>query len=132
MDVPPYGKDKPGLELLAASARADMGDLRIFLNVLATKLSDMLPGHVVVERDEGIFRRRQSVRALRIRLDHRVYELEWTGTDLEARLAHEVRGVLAKPQTVQLNEWATDLRHHLGERARRATRARDALSRLLT
>ncbi|MDQ6950007.1 MAG: hypothetical protein M3256_28130, partial [Actinomycetota bacterium] len=93
MDEPLYAKDKPGLELLAASARADIGELRIFLNVLASKLSDMLPGHVVVEWQEGIFRRRQSVRALRIRLDHRVYELEWNGSDLEARMAHEVRGV---------------------------------------
>jgi hypothetical protein len=132
MDEPLTVSDKPGLELLAASARADMGELRIFLNVLAVKLSEMLPGHVSVERQEGIFRRRQSVRALRIRLDHRVYELEWTGSDLEARIGHVVRGVLATPQTVHLKEWAASLQHHLVERARKASQARDALSRLLT
>jgi hypothetical protein len=132
MGEPVYAKDKPGLELLAASARADLGELRIFLNVLALKLSDMLPGQVVVEREEGILRRRHPVRAVRIRLDDLAYELEWTGSDLQARMAREVRGVLARPQVVPLNEWGSSLQHQLGERARRAARAREALSRLLT
>ena len=42
--------DDGGFELLSASLRASSGDLKTFVEVLAGKLEQALPGRVVVER----------------------------------------------------------------------------------
>ena len=54
-DLEPSGPAS-NFDLLAASLRADAADLKTFMEVLATKLSDALPNMVRVEREGGLFR----------------------------------------------------------------------------
>ena len=48
------------LDLLAASLRADAGDVDAFVEALAVKLEAALPGQVEVERRGGLLRRAQA------------------------------------------------------------------------
>ncbi len=109
-------------DVLAASVRADTGDLRSYLDVVAGKLSDALPGSVRVEREGGLFARERRVRRVNLQLAGRTYELAWTGADLVASIGGRV---------LPLADWAEDLGNQLSQHARNEARAKDAMSGLL-
>ena len=67
------GSDPQGFELVAASIRADSADLPAFLEVLAVKLADALPGMVVVKRGGGVFSRNRPVSQIDVALDDHRY-----------------------------------------------------------
>ena len=119
-------------ELLAASLRADVGDLKTFLEVLAGKLEDALPGATSVERGGGIFSKKR-VRRIAIELGDNRYELaaEEGGERLQPSRAKSVRGIVLKREPLQLNEWIDDLSRALAAEAERSEQARLALERLL-
>ena len=64
-----------GFELVAASIRADASDLKTFLDVLAVKLEQALPGMVFIEREGGLFKRERKVRVIRIQIEDKLYDL---------------------------------------------------------
>ena len=64
------------LDLLAASLRADSGDLDAFVEALAVKLEAALPGQVEVERRGGLLGGRKRVRRIEVTLGDQRYELE--------------------------------------------------------
>ncbi len=64
------------LDLLAASLRADAGDLDAFVEALAVKLEAALPGQVEVERRGGLLGGRKRVRRIQVTLGDQRYELE--------------------------------------------------------
>ena len=71
------GQTDLDIDLVTASLRADTSDLRAFVEALATKLEDAMPGAVTVERRrEGMFGpkrvRRISVDAANQRLEQLV------------------------------------------------------------
>ncbi|MGH7861632.1 MAG: hypothetical protein ACRENM_02960 [Candidatus Dormibacteraceae bacterium] len=118
-------------DLVAASIRADARDLDTFMEVMATKLEQALPGGVVVEREGGLFKRVHPVRKLQIGFDDWIYELEREPAGLRSAVAHSVRGITVKSETIELDSWIEALSRHLAEYARESTKARLALERLL-
>ena len=120
----------PGFEMLAASLRADARDLATFLEVLAAKLSDALPGAVGVEHEGGLFSKKR-VKKLNVQLGEHRYELGRAGTGLEARHSHAVRGITLKSEAMAVEEWIQALSAHLAQHARSSEQARIALDRLL-
>ena len=94
----------PDFDLLASSIRSDSGDLRTYLDVVAGKLADSLPGSVRVEREGGLFARQHRVNRVTLSLDGRAYALAWTGTDLQATI---------DGGPVPVDRWALALGRHL-------------------
>ena len=120
-----------GFDLLAASIRADATDLTTFMDALAAKLDDALPGMVHVEREGGLFKKEHRVKAIRIQLEDRLFDLSKAGAALQAQLSHQVRGVTLKHEIVHLDAWITELSQHLARHAQSSAQARAALERLL-
>ena len=126
------GDPAMGFELVAASIRADASDLKTFLDVLAIKLEQALPGMVYVEREGGLFKRERKVKVIRVQIDDKLYELARAGTGLEAHVSHQVRGITLKNEVMSLDAWITELSHHLSRHAASSAEARAALERLVT
>ena len=125
------GGPASNFDLLAASLRADAADLRTFLEVLATKLSEALPSMVHVEREGGVFKKEHRVQAIRVQIEDRGYEIRREGGGLEARLNHQVRGITLKNQVVRLDQWIEALSEHLSKHAESSASARNALDQLV-
>ena len=118
-------------DLLAASIRADAADVRTFLEVLATKLEDALPGQVTVHRAGGLLRRRRPVQALAISLGSRRYEMRQRGDAVGAQVAHRARGITLRTEEWPVDAWIEALSRDLAEHARASAEARAALARLI-
>lgn len=114
--------DVGGFDLLAASIRRDSSDLRTYLEVVAAKLTDALPGSVRVERDGGLFAREHHVRRVSVQLGDRAYQLEWLGNDVRASIGAAV---------VPLDQWADDLGQQLSLHARTEAQSRSAMTSLV-
>ena len=132
MDHLPHGDPAMGFELVAASIRADAADLATFMDVFAVKLQQALPGMVSVEREGGLFKRERKVRAIRVQLDDKLYELERQHARPEAHMSHQVRGITLKKESLPLDDWINELSGHLALHAASNAQARAALERLVT
>lgn len=110
-----------------AALRADTADLSMFLDVIAGKLADALPGHTRVERT-GWPRRR--VRCVTVDLGERRFRLH-RAHGIEADVEHVVKGVTLSTQRVDVDRWLRALATSLADLAESQARGREALDRLL-
>lgn len=117
-------------DLLAASLRADLRDLEVYLEVLAAKLNDALPGATAVEHEGGLLSRKR-VRKVRLDLGEHRYELARAKGRLEGRHSHSVRGITLKTEVLAVEDWIEQVAGRLAEQARGSSQARSALGRLL-
>jgi len=125
-------RDGDGFELLAASLRSSGSDLDVFVEVLADKLEQALPGRVVVER-RALRRFSKEKRVARIELalgDNRYTVVVRQGV-LETRCAKAVRGVVLKTEELPLNGWLEALGRELAIEAEASEQSRVALDQLL-
>ncbi len=124
--------DASGFELLAASLRSSSGDLATFVEVLADKLEQALPGRVAVER-RAVRRFSKEKRVARIELalgDNRYIAVAQSGA-LETRCAKAVRGVVLKTEELPLEAWLEALARELATEAEASEQSRLALEQLL-
>jgi hypothetical protein len=129
--VGPDPEDAFTIDLLAASLRADAADARLFLEVLATKLEEALPGIVEVRRQKGLLRRSHPVQALFVQLGDRRFELHHHPHSVQARIARQARGITLRTDEAPLDAWIDALSQALDERARTSAETRAALERLI-
>ncbi|HUY96626.1 MAG TPA: hypothetical protein VMW47_03230 [Verrucomicrobiae bacterium] len=132
MDVLDVTGGVPEFDRVAASLRADASDLATFLEVLAHKLADALPGGVQVERAGGPFRKPKRVVRLRCDLGDERFQLARQATGLEAVRTQVVRGIALKSEVVTLDAWIDALSAALARSAASNAAASMALSRLVT
>jgi hypothetical protein len=121
-----------GFELLSASLRTSSGDLKTFVEVLAFKLEQALPGRVTVER-RAVRRFSKVKRVARIEValgDNRYVAVAQDGT-LETRRANAVRGVVLKTELLPLDAWLEALGRDLAVEAEASEQSRLALQQLL-
>ena len=123
--------EAPDLDLLAASLRADTNDTAVFLQALAAKLEDALPGQVEVERKGRLFGGPKRVRRIQVRIGDAHYEIEGNGA-VSARRRSVVRGIALKSEDLGLEAWIDALSGDLHALAQRSEQGRLALERLLT
>ena len=85
-------------DLAAAGLRADGADLRISLEVLASKLEQSLPDSAHVERSGGglLGRHEKRVRMLRVDLGGMRYQLAIDGPRVECFRERQVGGIAIK------------------------------------
>jgi hypothetical protein len=119
------------LDLLAASLRADSGDVGAFVESLAVKLEAAVPGRVHVERRRSGLLGAKRVQSIALDGADRRLELELAGGVLEARASKVSGGIVLKREAVDLDSWLALLGEVLAEEARRSEATRRALERLL-
>jgi hypothetical protein len=126
--------ESPGvdLDLLAASLRADSSDLHAFVESMAAKLEEAVPGRVRVDRRRsGMFGPRE-VRSVSIDLSDRRLELRADGGRVETRCARLSGGIVLKNEELEIDAWLATLSEALAAEASRSEATRRALERLLT
>lgn len=120
------------LDLLAASLRADSSDLSAFVEGLATKLEEAVPGNVKVYRWRGGFRRPKRVQRIVLDGADKRLELRVSGGSIETSSSRLSGGIVLKSEEVGVDEWITALSEVIAAEAQRSATTRQALERLLT
>ena len=125
--------DQETFDLAAAGLRADGTDLRISVEVLASKLEQALPGRCRVERHGGglLGRGDKHVRHVAIDLGGSTYELRVAGDRVEGFRERQVGGVSIRRETLTPDAWVAALTSELQTEAERSAEARSALEGLL-
>lgn len=119
------------IDLLAASLRADTSDLGAFVEALAAKLEQAVPGAVRVQRRrDGMF---GPKRVTQISLDagEQRLELHAQGGRVQTRCARLSGGIVLKSETLGTDAWLETLSQALADEARSSQTTRQALERLL-
>ncbi len=121
----------PDLDLLAASLRADSGDLKTFVESLAVKLEETIPGRVEVQRRRSGLRGPKAVR--RIAVDAGDLRLELMAQDgaIDTRCSRLSAGIVLKSEPLDTDAWLRALGQALVHEAGRSEATRAALARLL-
>ncbi|MBV9425971.1 MAG: hypothetical protein JOZ98_23905 [Solirubrobacterales bacterium] len=119
------------LDLLAASLRADASDLDAFVEGLAVKLEQALPGSVHVYRWRTRMLGPKVVRRIRIDAGDRRLELRAGDGSIETLCSRTSSGIVLKTEAVDVDTWLDALGQALAREAERSEKTRQALERLL-
>lgn len=119
------------LDLLAASLRADAGDVGAFVESLAVKLEDAVPRRVRVDRRRSGMFGPKLVRKIEVDLGDQRLELRYGDGAPECRRAKLSGGIVLKSEEVDVDAWVAALGVALAAEARRSETTRQALQRLL-
>jgi hypothetical protein len=118
------------LDLLSASLRADSSDLGTFVEALAVKLEEAVPGVRVERRRDGMFGAK-AVRRIALDAGDQRLELERSGSAIETRCSKVSGGIVLKREALPTDAWLQALVAALATEARRSDTTRRALERLL-
>jgi hypothetical protein len=124
-------EDGIGFEILAASLRADSGDLNAFLPALATKLQGALPAQTKVTMSGGMFSRTKRVQAIDVDFGQERFHIEQRGGQLEATRQKTVRGIVLKNEPVTVDVWVEALSECLAVASQSSESARDAIQKMV-
>ncbi len=119
------------LDLITASLRADTTDVSTFVEALAVKLEDAIPGLVRVSRVRGRMFGAKQVGRITVDADGRRLELRRSGDGIETTSSRLSGGIVLKTEAVDTDTWLTELGEALAEQAKRSQTTRQALERLL-
>jgi hypothetical protein len=127
-EEPDTGMD---IDLLAASLRADAGDLGAFVEALAAKLEQAVPGAVNVERRrDGMFGPKR-VRRIALDAGGQRLELRTDGATVQTACSRLSGGIVLKREELGTDEWLRALGEALAVAAQHSKTTRQALERLL-
>jgi hypothetical protein len=123
--------DSLNLDLLAASLRASHGDLDTFVEGLAAKLEEALPGRVAVSRRrKGLFGPK-GVDRISVDAGEQRLELARTGIVMVTRRARVSGGIVLKTEPMQADAWFAALSEALAAEAHHNELTRNVIERLL-
>jgi hypothetical protein len=124
--------DDRDLDLAAASIRADRRDVPAFVNALAVRLEEAVPGLVAVERKRaGMFSGEKVVKRIACTVGEESYVLTAGGRTVVATCGTEVRGIVIRTETLPVADWAQRLVAALGREADTSAEAYRALHGLV-
>jgi hypothetical protein len=119
------------IDLVAASLRADAGDVGAFVEALAVKLEEAVPGAVRVERRrEGLFGPK-LVRRIALDAGGRRLELRAGAGSVQTYCSRLSGGIVIKSEELGTDEWLRALGEALAVQAESSQTTRQALERLL-
>ena len=119
------------IDLVAASLRADAGDTGAFVEALAVKLEEALPGGVSVDRRrDGMFGPKR-VRRIAVEAAGRRLELRAERGSVQTGCARLSGGIVLKTEEMSTDEWLRALGETLAAQAAHSQTTRQALDRLL-
>jgi hypothetical protein len=120
------------IDLVAASLRADSSDVGTFVEGLAAKLEDLLPGRCRVERSRRGFMGPKQVRSITVDAGSVRLEMRRDEHDqIDTRFARVSGGITLKTEPMAIDDWMSALGEALTAEAGRSERTRQALERLL-
>jgi hypothetical protein len=119
------------LDLVSASLRADLSDLGAFVEGLAVKLEEMLPGVTTVERRKQGFRGPKVVTRISLSNGSEALELHREGANIRTVRARSSGGITLKSEAIDLDAWIDAITHLVTDAAAKSERGRQALQRLL-
>ncbi|MGD0833193.1 MAG: hypothetical protein ABSA40_02050 [Candidatus Dormibacteria bacterium] len=123
----------PDLDSIAASLHADAADTGIFFQVLCSKLLATMPGSVEVQREGGLFRKKDAAaRRIVVHAGDDVFEAELQQGTVACRRQHAVRGIVLHSDEMGFDAWLTELVNSLGRHAEVSSAASAALRSLVT
>jgi hypothetical protein len=125
--------DRPAvdIDLLAASLRADSSDVSVFVESLATKLQELVPGRVRVFRWRTRMFGPKVIGHIALDLGDRRLELQARDGVIETSCARLSGGIVLKSEKVGIDAWVAAVGEALADEARRNETTRKALERLL-
>jgi hypothetical protein len=118
-------------DLVAASLRADAGDVRAFVEALAEKLAVSLPGGVKIDRKGSLLGGPKHVRRIAVQLGDEQLELEHDAGRITCRRRTLVRGIALRNEEIDLDAWIEAVTQGLVQAAQASERGRLALEQLL-
>ena len=119
------------LDLIAASLRADTSDLSAFVESLADKLQQVMPGRVRIDRRRTGLSGPKRVRRIALDAGNERLELEADKGVIVTRRARLSGGIVLKNEALETEEWLAALGGALATEAERSATTRQALERLL-
>ncbi|MGO9822968.1 MAG: hypothetical protein ACLPTJ_20250 [Solirubrobacteraceae bacterium] len=119
------------IDLIAASLRADSTDVGTFVEALAVKLEDAIPGGVTVERRRDGLRGPKLVRRIAVDAGSQRLELRRLPAGIETKCSRLSGGIVLKSEEVDTDTWLRALGEALADQATRSQTTRQALERLL-
>lgn len=128
-DPPPAGDDLD-LDLLAASLRADDGDVAMLLRALVSRLSGALGPRLEVERS-GRFRKAEEIRRVSVHLGDDQLDAVVDRGSLVCTVSRSSGGIRIRSTRVPLVEWLRHLLGALRDEASTTQATRQALEALL-
>jgi hypothetical protein len=120
------------LDLLAAALRADSSDLSAFVESMAVKLEEAVPGRVRVDRRRTGMFGPKIVRSVLVDLGDQRLELRTERGAVQTRCARLSGGIVLKNEELETDAWLIMLSEALAAEAIRSEATRKALERLLT
>jgi hypothetical protein len=125
------GQSDLDIDLVTASLRADAGDLGAFVEALATKLEQAIPGGVSVERRrDGMFGPKR-VRRIVVDAGDRRLELRAGDGSVQTMCSRLSGGIVLKREELPTEDWLRALGEALAAQAHSSQTTRQALERLL-
>ena len=123
--------DGDDLDLVTATLRADSSDVGAFVESLAVKLEETLPGRTKVDR-RGRLLGAKRVRKISVETaDERLVLVCGDGDAIETSRAKVSGGIVLKNEMLGTDEWLRALGAALSAEAQRSEQTRRALERLL-
>jgi hypothetical protein len=119
------------LDLLAATLRSDGSDLSAFVEGLAVKLEEALPGRARVERGRRGLRGPKHVQKIVLDAADQRLELRVQGTGVETSCSRLSGGIVIKSEQLGVDAWIAALSEVIATEAQRSATTRQALERLL-
>ena len=118
------------IDILAGSLRADAGDMKTFVEILAKKLEETFPNRVRIQR-KGLPGTARPVVHLGLTLGESQFELDNNTRLVSTRRRKMVRGVALNTEELPLDIWIDQLSAALIDEAGKSQSDRMALERLL-
>jgi len=129
--VTPEESSSLDLDLVAAALRADTGDIHAFVEALATRLEQALPGFVQVKRAKQGFRGPKLVSEIVVASGDDRLELRRTGGDVRASRCRLSGGIVIKNEALDIDAWLAALAAAVAKQAEHSERVRQALEQLV-
>jgi hypothetical protein len=127
----PRQPDALDIDLIAASLRSDTSDLGAFVEALAVKLEEAVPGGVKVYRLRGRMFGPKLVRKITVDAGDQRLELRRAGAGIETSCSRMSGGIVLKSEPIDTEGWLAALGQALAEEARRSQTTKQALERML-
>jgi hypothetical protein len=129
--VTPEESTSLDLDLLAAALRADLSDISAFVEGLAVRLEQSMPGFVTITRSRQGFRGPKVVSEIAVDASDGRLELKRVGGDVRATRSRTSGGIVLRREEINVDEWLTALTTVAAEQAQRSERTRLALQKLV-